>query len=378
MRRSPDGKLFLGELGSPPCSGELLVRPAQSTDDHHHGQLLPGLVRLWQLDALAVSLSSRCLVRGLRLGTRRLDGVQRLDERGGRPGRWVSPGDPCPGTRPVAFRKIGPAQVLASEKSLVPCLVRLHDLRVTGVPELRFYGDLASWWPLISPVDEYVEEAGLIAQLLGSAAIPVREVLELGSGGGSNAAHLKQQVKLTLVDLSPEMLEVSQRLNPECVHQQGDMRTVRLGREFDAVFVHDAVGYMTSEEDLAAAARTAFLHCRPGGVAVFVPDEIRETYEPGTEQGGTDGPDGRGVRFLEWSWDPDPADTTTVTQYVFVLRDPGNAVQVVHEEHRFGLFNRQTWVDILTAAGFQVEVTHETTNDDRTPREVFLANRPVT
>jgi trans-aconitate methyltransferase len=263
------------------------------------------------------------------------------------------------------------------EKSIVPCVVRLNDRWVTGLSANRFYGDLASWWPLISPVDEYVEEAGLIAQLLGSAAIPVREVLELGSGGGSNAAHLKQQFKLTLVDLSPEMLQVSQQLNPECVHQQGDMRTVRIGREFDAVFVHDAVGYMTSEDDLTAAARTAFLHCRPGGVAVFVPDEIRESYEPGTEQGGTDGPDGRGVRFLEWSWDPDPADTTTVTQYVFVLRDPDNAVHVVHEEHRFGLFDRQTWLDVLTAAGFQVEVTLETTDDDRTPRELFLAHRPV-
>jgi len=248
---------------------------------------------------------------------------------------------------------------------------------MTGISAHRFYGDLASWWPLISPVDEYVEEAGLISQLLGSASIPVRDVLELGSGGGSNATHLKQQFRLTLVDLSPEMLKVSQHLNPECVHQQGDMRTVRLGRQFDAVFVHDAVGYMTSEDDLAAAAETAFLHCRPGGVAVFVPDEIKETYEPGVEQGGMDGPDGRGVRFLEWSWDPDPADMTTVTQYVFVLRDPDNAVHVVHEEHRFGLFDRQTWLDVLTAAGFQVEVTLETTDEDRTPRELFLAHRPV-
>lgn len=230
---------------------------------------------------------------------------------------------------------------------------------------------------MISPADEYVEEAALYTQLLRSASIPVRHVLELGSGGGSNAAHLKSHFTLTLVDLSPAMLRVSQRLNPECDHQPGDMRTVRLGREFDAVFVHDAVGYMTSEDDLAAAVRTAFIHCRPGGVAVFVPDEIRETYEPGTEQGGTDGPDGRGVRYLEWSWDPDPGDTTTVTQYVFVLRDPDNAVQVVHEQHRFGLFGRQTWVDVLAAAGFQAQVTLERTDDERTPRELFLAHRPV-
>jgi len=261
--------------------------------------------------------------------------------------------------------------------SLVLQLFRLHDLLVAEAPAHRFYGELASWWPLISPVADYVEEAGQIAELLARASIPVREVLELGSGGGSNAAQLKHHFRLTLVDLSPEMLEVSKTLNPECVHERGDMRTVRLGRMFDAVFVHDAIGYMTSEDDLAAAVRTAFVHCRPGGVALLVPDEISETYEPGTEQGGTDSPDGQGVRYLEWSWDPDPTDTTTVTQYVFVLRTPDSAVHVLHEEHRFGLFSRATWLRLLTAAGFGVDVLLERTDDDRTPRELFLARRPV-
>jgi len=50
-----------------------------------------------------------------------------------------------------------------------------------------------------------------------------------------------------LVDKSPGMLEVSRALNPECEHVEGDMRTVRLGREFDLVFVHDAVAYMAKE-----------------------------------------------------------------------------------------------------------------------------------
>ncbi|MHC4615594.1 MAG: class I SAM-dependent methyltransferase, partial [Planctomycetota bacterium] len=57
-------------------------------------------------------------------------------------------------------------------------------------------------------------------------------VLELGSGGGNNASHLKKWFDMTLVDLSPHMLEVSRALNPECSHQQGDMRTVRLGTLF--------------------------------------------------------------------------------------------------------------------------------------------------
>jgi len=91
---------------------------------------------------------------------------------------------------------------------------------------------------------------------------------------------------MTLVDLSEEMLKVSRRLNPECDHHQGDMRTVRLGRTFDAVFVHDAVDYMTGEADLRQAIETAFVHCRPGGIAVFVPDSTAETLEATCDHGG--------------------------------------------------------------------------------------------
>jgi trans-aconitate methyltransferase len=61
---------------------------------------------------------------------------------------------------------------------------------------------------------------------------------------------------MTLVDLSEEMLVVSRRLNPECEHLLGDMRTLRLGRSFDAVFVHDAIDYMTTEADLRRAVRS--------------------------------------------------------------------------------------------------------------------------
>jgi len=103
--------------------------------------------------------------------------------------------------------------------------------------EHRFYGELADWWPLISPPEEYAEEAAQAATVLNSASISVREVLELGSGGGHNAVHLKAHFAMTLVDLSEQMLEVSRVLNPECEHRQGDMRTLRLDRSYDAVFV---------------------------------------------------------------------------------------------------------------------------------------------
>jgi trans-aconitate methyltransferase len=150
---------------------------------------------------------------------------------------------------------------------------------------MKLYDELAEWWPLFSAPPDYAEEAAFFADVLSQACNPPpRTVLELGSGGGNNALYLKSKFEMTLVDLSPQMLAVSRTLNPECEHREGDMRTVNLGRAFDAVFIHDAVAYMTTAADLGAAIRTARRHCRAGGVALIVPDCVRETFvaRPGT------------------------------------------------------------------------------------------------
>ena len=255
---------------------------------------------------------------------------------------------------------------------------RLRRDRWTTEPEtLRFYGELAEWWPLISPPDDYAEEAAYTRSLLVSAERPVHEVLELGSGGGHNAVHLKTSFAMTLVDLSPAMLEMSRQLNAECEHIQGDMRTLRLDRTFDAVFIHDAIEYMTTEDDLRAAMRTAFAHCRPGGVAVLMPDTTTDRWVDTTEEDGSDGDDGRSVRLLSWEWDPDPTDTAIRTDYAFMLREADGTVRVVHEAHVTGLFPTELWLRLLGEVGFQPEVVIEETTEDRAPREVFVARRPA-
>jgi SAM-dependent methyltransferase len=236
----------------------------------------------------------------------------------------------------------------------------------------RLYGDLAGWWPLISPVEEYAEEAAALARVLATAPVPVREVLDLGSGGGHLAVHLKEQLALTLVDLSEEMLSVSRALNPECAHHQGDMRTIRLGRGFDAVLVHDAVDYMISEADLRQVIETAFAHCCPGGIALFVPDYVAETFRPVSGQGGGDDAAGRQARFRERTWDPDPADTWVQAEYEFVLRDADGTAEMVRETHRLGMFGRDTWLRLLTGAGFEV-----LPREAGQPPNLFTGRRPA-
>src|SRR5512134_2519996 len=110
----------------------------------------------------------------------------------------------------------------------------------------KMYGELARWWPLLSPPSEYAEEAAFFRALLRRHRPLPRTLLELGCGGGSLAATMKRDFALTLTDLSPQMLDVCRAENPECEVLQGDMRSLRLGRTFDAVLVHDAIMYAAS------------------------------------------------------------------------------------------------------------------------------------
>jgi SAM-dependent methyltransferase len=238
---------------------------------------------------------------------------------------------------------------------------------------MKLYGELAEWWPIFSAPDEYRKEAAFFSRVLTeSCDPPPRSVLELGSGGGNNASHLKARYKMTLVDISPQMLAVSRALNPECEHLEGDIRSIRLGRTFDAVFVHDAICHMTTRSDLRAVMETAFEHCRPGGIALFAPDFVRETFVENTDQGGND-TDGGSVRFLQWTTDPDPTDTTYFVDFAILIRDRTGNIRVEHDRHTYGLFKRAEWLRLMRDVGFELNTVDAIVDDFE--RDLFLGKR---
>lgn len=237
----------------------------------------------------------------------------------------------------------------------------------------RMYHEFAEWWHLLSDPADYAEEAALFVKVLREAVTPPpRTVLELGSGGGNNASHMKAHFELTLTDLSPGMIQASRSLNPECDHAIGDMRTLRLDRTFDAVFIHDAIMYMLTEDDLRAAMETAFIHCRPGGAALLVPDYVRETFRPETSHGGHDGPT-RSMRYIEWTHEPDEGSSTIVTDFVYLFRDGSGKVRTECDVHTLGLFPEAVWSRLLGDVGFR----HRIDFSDQYGREMFIAERPT-
>lgn len=238
---------------------------------------------------------------------------------------------------------------------------------------MKLYDDLAKYWPIFSAPADYDGEARVIGGLLAKAVDgPLREVLELGCGGGNLASHFPRDWKLTLTDLSAGMLAHSRTLNANAEHIEGDMRTLRVGRTFDGVIVHDAIMYMTTEADLQKVIETVFVHLRPGGAAVIAPDYVAESFQESHEEGGEDGAgDGASMRWIEWVFDPDPTDTTYEAHYCGMIRE-GGIVRPFHDVHVEGLFPRATWRDLVRSAGFTFEVVV-----DEWRRDLIVARRPT-
>ena len=250
----------------------------------------------------------------------------------------------------------------------------------------KLYTEFPEWWPLMSAPGEYKEEARIYCDYLQQACdAPIDSLLELGSGGGNNASHMKRRFgRLVLTDISPGMLQVSKTLNPECEHRLGDMRDVRLNQTFDAVFVHDAVCHIITQADLRMVMETAWVHCRPGGAVLFAPDHVSDTFHAYTDDGGHDellgdGVDGwpRGLRYLAWVWDRDPSDQRYEVDYAYMLRERDGAIRVLHDHGQEGLFTRSQWLTLLAEVGFEARsVPLEHSGVEPGLHEMFVGLRP--
>lgn len=220
----------------------------------------------------------------------------------------------------------------------------------------RSYHDLAWTWPNVSPPEDYVEEAEEHwVALERHARVPLRTLLHLGCGGGHLDATLKARFEVTGVDASRAMLGLARRLNPDVSYVCGDMRTVRLGRPFDAVAVFDSIGYMATREDLRAAFDTAAEHLRPDGVFLTYAEETKERFDSGRTRVHSASKDGTSIVFVEAVFDPDPRDTEIEAVFVYIIRR-GRRIRVETDRHRMGLFPRRAWLQDLRGAGFRVRV----------------------
>jgi len=170
--------------------------------------------------------------------------------------------------------------------------------------ERRLYGDLAWTWPIISPVEDYIEETELFSKLIKEhSRIEVKTLLHLGCGGGHNDYTFKKYFKVTSLDISEDMLGLAKKLNPEVNYKYGDMRTIRLEEKFDAVTILDSINYIKTVEDLQRTFITAYEHLKPGGVFLTFVEQIAGQFKQNNTTYSTHSKGDVEITFVENDYD---------------------------------------------------------------------------
>jgi SAM-dependent methyltransferase len=205
---------------------------------------------------------------------------------------------------------------------------------------------------LVDPADCESEVLGFVAALREASPHNLQSLLHLGSGAGAYDRVFKRYFSVTGVDASPGMLALARASNPEVEYIEGDMRTLRLGRVFDAVVIPDSIDYMVTRDDLDAALHTAALHLRPGG-AVLVVAKPAETFRD-NNFAYVGERDGVHVTLLENNRvDPARPGCYEATLVYLVRRD--GELSIYTDRHLLGLFARRAWDKAFAAAGLDVD-----------------------
>ena len=215
------------------------------------------------------------------------------------------------------------------------------------------YNDLAWTEDLLADPAGYKDEAeGYMNLMRKRTDKPLHTMLHLGCGAGGHDTYFKQHFSITGVDLSLGMLNKAKITNPEAEYHEGDMRTVRLDRQFDIVAIPDSIDYMVSHSDLRQAIQTSVEHLKPDGLLLIV-SKTEETFQ--NNNFAYEGvKDDIQVTLLENNYINLYRPNTYEATFVYMIREHGELS--IHTENQIlGLFPLITWDNLFIEFGLKMQ-----------------------
>ena len=220
------------------------------------------------------------------------------------------------------------------------------------------YGRSAEIYDLLytaTGIKNFAAEAADLHAVIGSARPGATSLLDVACGTGALLAEMRRWYAVEGVDLSPDMLAVARRRLPDIALTEADMRTLDLGRTFDAVTcLFSSIGYITEQAELAPTIARLAAHVAPGGLLIIDgwlrPDRWTDGYRA----------------------EPEVADDgqTTVVRLALSRREgaithldmhhlvrTANTIEHFSELHRLRLTPTDEYVAAVAAAGLSARVS---------------------
>lgn len=216
------------------------------------------------------------------------------------------------------------------------------------------YGEAAEFYDLLyAKGKDYPREAEVVAGLIRARHADARSILDVGCGTGAHArALLEHGFEVTGVDIEPAFVEMARAKCPNGTFETEDMRTLDLGRRFDAVVcLFSAIGYACTIEGLTQSLIAMASHLTDAGVLVvdpwFAPNEMTDGHIVTTTGSGD------GVDVVRMSRTVIEGSVSTLEFEYLVGTSTG--IERRSERHRLGLFTEAEMVSAFSAAGLDVE-----------------------
>ncbi|WP_327084664.1 activator-dependent family glycosyltransferase [Nocardiopsis sp. EMB25] len=242
---------------------------------------------------------------------------------------------------------------------LVSPLERLvAERREDASGPLGYTGDAAELYDLVhqGKGKDYGRESTDLADLVRRHAPGADSLLDVACGTGMHLRHLSEHfTTVEGLELSPDMLAIARRRNPDAVLHPGDMRDFSLARRFSAITcMFSSIGHMADQRELDQAIARFAAHLEPGGVVVLEPWWFPEAFTPGFVGASTVEADGTTITRVSHSTREDGA---TRIEVHYLVAAPGTGVSHHEETHRITLFPREQYEHAFARAGLSAEFT---------------------
>lgn len=209
----------------------------------------------------------------------------------------------------------------------------------------KAYNDLAwtvDWF--VEPSDYEDEVSHYISLTHKHAANHTTSLLHMGSGAGGMDWVFKRHFTITGVDISSGMIAKARSTHPDIEYIEGDIRSLRLNRKFDAVVIPDCIDYMVTLDDLNKAIKTAVHHLKPSGTLLVVGKTL-ETFQ-NNNFAYTGEKDGIHIPLLENDYiNPSTPNRYEATLIYLILQQ--EKLNVHMDRHVLGLFSQKNWENVF-------------------------------